>query len=365
MTGLQFTDVPIWAPLLAAVLLPAPLVLRRFHPVPVSVVQIVIYIVAGETGALELYASQVSLFMGIYSIGAWDPNRRRAHWARVIIVIAMAAWLASSAVRGFFDPETGERGVSAFFAFLIIQIVINAAYFGAGWIFGDRAWRSAIEQEELASAHAEIQAQQAQLAEQAVSLERMRIARELHDAVAHNVSVIAIQAAGADGVLDKDPARAAECATLIRTVAREALTELGRLVDTSQAPEPGLRKVADLAQRARDGGLPVDLTIEGDERDLPAGVDLAAFRIVQEALANTSKHAGQARASITVRYTPRELDIQIDDDGRGRTAPRTRNGTGHGLVGMRERVALYGGTFDAGPRDEGGFQVHARLPIGR
>lgn len=105
MTGLQFDDVPIWQPMLAAVLLPAPLVLRRVHPVPVSIAQIAIYIIAGETGSLELYVSQVNLFMGFYSIGAWETNRRRALWARVVIVLVMAAWLATSAVRGFFDPR--------------------------------------------------------------------------------------------------------------------------------------------------------------------------------------------------------------------------------------------------------------------
>ncbi len=202
-------------------------------------------------------------------------------------------------------------------------------------------------------------------AEAAVMAERMRVARELHDAVAHNVSVIAIQAAGADGVLERDPDRAAECATLIEEVAGEALTELGRLIDTTITPQPGLDKVEDLAQRARDGGLPVALAVEGEPRPIPAGVDLAAFRIVQEALANASKHAGDAHASITVRYTPRELAIEVSDDGRGGTATRARNGSGHGLVGMRERVALYGGTFAAGPRNEGGFQVHATLPISR
>lgn len=156
MTGLQPLEVPVWQPLLAAVLLSAPLVLRRRYPIAVTAAQIVIYMVAGELGVLELYASQVALFVGVYSIGAWDPNRRRAHWARVVVSILMAVWLATSAVRGFFDPETGERGVSAYFALLVIQIVINIAYFGAAWIFGNQAWSSALERERLAAAHDEI-----------------------------------------------------------------------------------------------------------------------------------------------------------------------------------------------------------------
>jgi signal transduction histidine kinase len=191
----------------------------------------------------------------------------------------------------------------------------------------------------------------------AITAERMRVARELHDAVAHNLSVVALQAAGAQGLVERDPQRAAEAARLIEAVAGEALAELGRLAGDRE-PQPGLAEVGVLAQRARDGGLPVELQIEGEPRPLPAGIDLAAFRIVQEALANASKHAGRATAHVTVRYEPRAVELSIDDDGRG------PNGSphGHGLVGMRERVALYDGTLHTGRRAGGGFEVRARLP---
>jgi signal transduction histidine kinase len=194
----------------------------------------------------------------------------------------------------------------------------------------------------------------------AVTAERMRVARELHDAVAHNLSVVAIQAAGAQGVVDRDPARAAEVVALIEEVVAEALVELGRLAGDRE-PQPGLAGVDALAQRARDHGLPVELRVEGDPAPLPAGVDLAAFRIVQEALANTSKHAGDARAQVVVRYRPRAVELEIDDDGRG---AKGTAGTGHGLIGMRERVALYHGTLEVGRRVSGGFAVRARLPLG-
>jgi signal transduction histidine kinase len=194
----------------------------------------------------------------------------------------------------------------------------------------------------------------------AAGAERMRVARELHDAVAHNISVVAIQAAGAQGVVDRDPARAAEVVALIEEVVAEALAELGRLADDGE-PQPSLAGVDALAQRARDGGLPVELHVEGDPAPLPAGVDLAAFRIVQEALANTSKHAGDARARVVVRYRPRAVELEIDDDGRGANGTA---GTGHGLIGMRERVALYRGTLEVGRRGGGGFAVRARLPLG-
>jgi signal transduction histidine kinase len=203
----------------------------------------------------------------------------------------------------------------------------------------------------------------------AVTRERMRVARELHDAVAHNISVIAIQAGGADGIVARDPERAAECAALIETVAREALAELGRLVETldtdaANAPKPTLARVDALAARARNAGVPVELNVEGEPGPLPAGVDLAAYRIVQEALANAAKHAGPARARVVVRYEPRAVEVEIADDGRGPgRAPSRGNGGGHGLIGIGERVALYGGTLDVGPRPSGGFLVHARLPI--
>jgi signal transduction histidine kinase len=196
----------------------------------------------------------------------------------------------------------------------------------------------------------------------------MRVARELHDAVAHNISVIAIQAGGADGILERDPARAEACAELIEAVACEALTELGRLsrpeaaVDDDDA-EPSLARVDRLADRARAAGVPVELSVEGRPARLQAGVDLAAFRIVQEALANAAKHAQADRAWVTVRYGQRAIELEIADDGRGAVAGRAAREGGHGLLGMRERVALYGGSLDAGPRPAGGYRVRARLPI--
>jgi signal transduction histidine kinase len=260
----------------------------------------------------------------------------------------------------------------------------------------------------------------------AVTEERMRVARELHDAVAHNVSVIAIQAAGADGILERDPGRAAECAALIESVAREALAELGRLTGApaEEPAQPSLARVDALVGRARDAGLQVELRVEGEPEPLPAGVDLAAFRIVQEALANTAKHAGDARAWVVVRYAPRAVEVEVRDEGRGpRESAATANGAepaspgaggaraagtgghglagrantvvtsghglagradtlvpsghglagradtlvtgGHGLVGMRERAALYGGTLDISGAPREGFAVRARLPVGR
>ena len=214
----------------------------------------------------------------------------------------------------------------------------------------------------------EIERSRAREARAAVTSERMRVARELHDAVAHNISVIAIQAGGADGIVERDPARAEQCVELIETVAREALAELGRLTRPAAAEddagEPSLARVDRLAERARAAGVPVELSVEGHPEKLHAGVDLAAFRIVQEALANAAKHARADRAWVTVRYGRRAIELEIADDGRGSGGRRTAaDGGGHGLVGMRERVALYGGSLDAGPQPAGGYRVLARLPI--
>jgi signal transduction histidine kinase len=201
-----------------------------------------------------------------------------------------------------------------------------------------------------------------------VTRERASVARELHDAVAHNVSVIAIQAGGAEPLVDRDPARAAQCLELIEQVAREALAELGRLgaAAPQDSPRPGLARVGVLAERARAAGLVVDLDVAAPDEDLPAGVDLAAFRVVQEALANTAKHARAGHAWVTVRCDGRAVGLEIADDGRGPGGFRKSGDgtTGHGLAGMRERVALYGGTLETGPREQGrGFRVRATIPI--
>jgi signal transduction histidine kinase len=200
----------------------------------------------------------------------------------------------------------------------------------------------------------------------AVTEERMRIARELHDAVAHNISVIAIQAGGAQAIVERDPDRVAGISALVAAVAREASGELRRLAGalrTSDDPRPTLARVDALAARARDAGQSVELHVEGEAAPLPVGVDLAAYRIVQEALANAAKHAAYAHARVTVRYEAAAVEVEVADDGAGAGVPRhDRDGGGHGLVGIRERVGLYGGTLDLGP-DGGGFRVRARLPV--
>jgi signal transduction histidine kinase len=191
----------------------------------------------------------------------------------------------------------------------------------------------------------------------------------LHDVISHNVSVMVVQAAAGADVFDAEPSRARSALTSIEATGREALSELRRLLgvirtdegeDAALTPQPGLERLAQLLDQVRAAGLPVELAVEGPRAPLPPGLDLAAYRLVQEALTNTLKHANASQANVTLRYGAAELAIDVIDDGRGATA----NGTvGRGLAGMRERAALYDGTIRAGPRSEGGFAVSARFPL--
>jgi signal transduction histidine kinase len=205
--------------------------------------------------------------------------------------------------------------------------------------------------------------------------ERSRIARELHDVVAHHVSVMTVQAGAARRILHRDPEAVQDALSTIEQMGRTALGEMRRLVGVLRteaeparselSPQPGVHDVSGLVDQLRETGLQVQLWIEGESRSLSPGVDLAAFRLVQEALTNTLKHAGpQARAWVRIQYADRQLEIEVEDDGRGLVAGLGRAGSnGHGLVGMRERVALYGGDLRIGPRSGGGFEVRARFPL--
>ena len=212
---------------------------------------------------------------------------------------------------------------------------------------------------------------QAALAEQAVADERRRIARELHDVVAHHVSVIGVLATGAGRVLRRDPDAAEEALHTIEDTSRTTLREMRRLLDVLRtdaeepdaafAPQPGLAGIETLVEQVREAGLPVRLRIEGTPVPLDEGVALTVYRIVQEALTNTIKHGGTATATVLLRFQPDALLVEIGDNGRG-PMPDGANGVGHGLVGMRERIALYGGSLRTGPRPGGGFAVRATIP---
>ncbi|HKA11803.1 MAG TPA: sensor histidine kinase [Candidatus Dormibacteraeota bacterium] len=237
------------------------------------------------------------------------------------------------------------------------------------WALGDnvgtrRAYLSALEER---ARH--LEREQEQRAQRAALDERARIARELHDVVAHHVSAIAVQASAAEEIAEGDPRRARLALSAIQAASRQALAEMRAIVgilrepndDDDLLPQPSLAQVDRLAAQSRAAGLEVEVVLEGTPRRVPEPIGLSAYRIVQEALTNTLKHARATRATVTIRYEPAVLDIDVVDDGIGVDSPR--RSSGRGLVGMRERVALFRGTLDLGTASEGGFRVHGRLPL--
>ncbi|MBL1085617.1 sensor histidine kinase [Streptomyces actinomycinicus] len=256
--------------------------------------------------------------------------------------------------------------------------VFQTVPFALAWVLGDsirtrRAYFAQLE-ERAARLEKEREAQ----AKVAVAAERARIARELHDVVAHNVSVMVVQADGAAYVLDAAPDQARKALETISSTGRQALAEMRRLLGVLRTgehqesgeyvPQPDVEQIDDLIEQCRSSGLPVDFKVEGTPRPLPSGVELTAYRIVQEALTNTRKHGGpNAGASVRLVYFDDGLGLLVEDDGKG--APHElyeeggADGQGHGLIGMRERVGMVGGTLDAGPRPGGGFRISALLPL--
>jgi signal transduction histidine kinase len=239
---------------------------------------------------------------------------------------------------------------------------------GGVWLLGRWVRRRRRSLADLERHAADLEADREALAREAVAEERARIAREMHDAVAHGVSVMVLQAGAAEQVLGSSPERARESLQTIQDTGREAIVELQRMLgvlrdpvqDISLAPQPGVARLDALLGQVRAAGLPVELSVEGQPQRLPPGVDRSAYRIVQEGLTNTLKHAGPAHAFVTLRYGNRALELEVLDDGRG---GESANGGGFGLIGMRERAALYGGELDAGARPGGGFALRARLPL--
>ena len=306
------------------------------------------------------------------------------------------------------DPRDSQRGI--FFTMIgigltFIGVLVNAPnvslawwvgelltawlMFGVAWVLGDLVRRRSEAVRELGLRATELEQERAENERLAVEAERARIARELHDAVAHNVSVMVVQAGAArrtleagattGGAIGADAiggpaalATARESLAAIETTGRETLVEMRRMVGTlrpvegeAYEPAPSLAALDGLLERVRSAGLAVDLAVEGEARQLPQGVDLSAYRVVQEALTNTLRHAHAASARVRLAYTADALTVEVTDDGRGAAAAILEAPhRGYGLVGMRERVAMIGGELVAGPRSGGGYEVRARLPLG-
>jgi signal transduction histidine kinase len=330
----------------------APIVVRRRYPfwAPLTVVGFV-------TGASLIDSTKdfnrlsTPFFMALVvavSFGLLDSRRR---------VAGILALLSAATI---INTWTGSKPSNYLWTTVIFVLV-----WGVGVMLGSRT-----EQTRQAQARAEAAERERVLAvERAAADERARIARELHDIVAHSLSVMVVQAGGVRRLLGAGMSREHDALLAVEETGRQALTEMRRLLGVLRetdgaaaelAPQPGLSSLEALAQQVRDAGLPVTVRVEGKRAELPPGIELSAYRIVQEGLTNAIKHANCAHAEVLVRFGKRDLELEVSDDGASAVEVETN---GFGLAGMRERVTLYGGTFEAGPRDGGGFRVRATLPV--
>jgi signal transduction histidine kinase len=323
------------------------LAFRRLAPVAVAaVVAVPTPLVAGFTPVrLLFFAGFLPLLIVTYTLA----SRARTRGSLAAVALPFAALLVA-------ELEVAEFRKSGEVVFDWLWFSVAAA---VGVVVRSRSLRAERSESRVASLEVE--------RETVLREERARIARELHDVIAHSVSVIVVQAGAAEPLVDDDPAQAREALRSIRSTASDALGEMRRLLGILRAtgdelalnPQPSVAQLEPLLAQARATGLDINLQVEGEPRPLAAGVDLAAYRIVQEALTNTRKHGDATRAEVALRYTRSALEVEIIDNGTAEEVPA--NG-GHGLVGMRERVALYEGTIDVGARDNGGFAVRAVLP---
>ena len=327
----------LWLPVALAV------AVRRRMPVLAGAVAIVVSAFAQNAYPSSLLASGVCWMCDMYAFSVWTKTRT--------FVIGIAAWWAL--VFGLLPLADSPRLSSMTFFMLISTIAMLIVR--AGIRGRERRVDLAERERDLA-------------AREAVVEERARIARELHDAIAHNVSMMVVQAGAERRVLPEEQESTREVLETVEHIGRGALTEMRRLVgmlrtdeDDPLAPQPGLHNLPQLVEQVCEAGLPVTLVVDGEQRELPVGLELSAYRIVQEALTNALKHAGDAHATVVVRYGADSLELEVVDDGAGATA--SVESGGHGLVGMKERVALYGGRFEAGRRSNGGFTVRVLLPI--
>ena len=320
----------------------APLVVRKRWPIPVLFLALAGFLIAGDKSNLS------SLAGGLIAALTVGLDRRHPR------IGALAIFVVAAAISIEFGQ--GSRTELPIPAFLTPFLLIGSAFLAGRAIASAQQRASQLEDEREGAIKA------------AAEQERRRIARELHDVIAHSVGVMVVQAGAARHVLSEKPEAARESLVAVEASGHEAMAELRRLLGVLNddgdsaplAPVSGIARLDSLVDGVRKAGLPVDLRIEGEARPLPPGVDAAAYRIVQEALTNALKYAGGAPTQAVVRFRPAAIDIDVIDEGK---VLSPAEGVGRGLIGMRERVALFGGTIETGPREQGGYAVHAHLPI--
>jgi signal transduction histidine kinase len=344
-----YRPAPVW---IAAVLITAAaLWFRRRHPL---LVLIVVLVQMGLTSELDSPRDPTYWFLAAivasHAVGAY-PRLLEAVTGLVLV-------LGQFAVGAAIDGES------------VGDVAFMWILFGGIWGLGRVLERRTNEAARLERHTRVLEQEREQRARDAIAEERARIARELHDIVAHGVSTMVLQVGGVRRRLTPEQRAELDVLMNVEETGRRSLVEMHRMLGIMRtadngnllSPQPGLGRLDDLAESMRAAGLPVQVTVEGERVELPSGLDLSAYRIVQEALTNALRHAGPARAHVIVSYRPDALELDVTDDGRGGTNGNG-NGGGHGLVGMRERVALFEGSLETGARPEGGYRVHARLPL--
>jgi signal transduction histidine kinase len=334
-----------------------PLLFRRSYPLHA-------FVAVCAIGAAQVLItdrptlSDLAVPAALYALAAYRGRRFSVPGLILCLfgaLVALLRWVQPIAMR----PWTDE----------VIIYCVLAAPVVIGWVLGDSMRYRRAYYLDLEDKARRLERERDQQAQIGAATERARIARELHDVVAHHVSVMVVQAEGASYALDRSPDTTRRALGAIADTGRTALAEMRRLLgvlrseggSADRAPQPGVDQLEDLLEQVRATGLTVDFTVEGVPVPLPQGMELAAYRIVQESLTNTRKHGGpRVSATVALHYGENELRMLVSDDGRG--AGALTDGQGNGLVGMRERVAMYGGSVEAGPRPEGGFKVEAVLP---
>lgn len=361
-----------WA-LVYVAIVTLPLAFRRKWPALIAILVSVAYFVAVTFRLPELYVGNIAVFIALYTVGAWMGNRRTAMIVRVAIIVGMFIWLVTNIYRQTVEyaaeADVATGAMSPYLAFTLLQVLLNMLYFGGAYYFGERAWNAAVQRSALEQRTADLEHERELTAAQAVALDRVRIARELHDVVAHHVSVMGVQAGAARVVLDTNPEQAKDMMQGVEGSAREAITELRHLLETLRtsaddslhAPSTvTLDSIEDLIESSIAAGVPTTYTIVGDPTVVSPFIAVNLYRIAQESLTNARRHGGVGTtADVRVRYGEDTVELEVTNTGRMASASRT----GLGQLGMRERALASGGTIESAPRERGGWRVRARVPV--
>ncbi|WP_217179498.1 sensor histidine kinase [Streptomyces sp. AC495_CC817] len=365
----------LWTALVYGIALAVPVAVRRRWPGIVAVVVCAAYFTAVTLRIPEIYVGNIAMFVALYTVGAWMNDRRRAVIVRIAIIVGMFIWLIITMYREAISEadkaDVAAGAFSPYVAFMMIQLLLNVLYFGGAYYFGERSWLAASQRAVLEERTRDLEREREVTAAQAVALDRVRIARELHDVVAHHVSVMGVQAGAARLVIDHDPAQSKAMLAGIETSARDAISELRQLLETLRTPGGetadaastlGLDDIEALVTASSEAGLPTDYAVIGDPVPVPSLVAVNLYRIAQESLTNARRHAGAgATADVRVRYDDEGVEVEVVNTGRAVSQLRP----GLGQLGMRERAAASGGTIEVTTRPLGGVRVRARVPLPR